>query len=204
MRISILFGSVRNNSNTELLLKPFTTELKRLGADVGCITIKDLHIEPCTACWTCQNIFEEPGCPKEDDMNMIYDSVVKSDCVIFASPIYSWYCTPPMKAVMDRLVYGMNKYYGDAEGPCLWEGKKCALVTTCGYEIEDGAGVFEEGLRRYSKHSKLDYLGKLAVQDLDGKSHFEIESVVSAAKEFADKIYNSILENKKGVVYAKD
>lgn len=193
MRICILFGSLRENSNTALLLQPFTAELKRFGAEVDYITIKDLDIEPCTACWTCQNIFEEPGCPKNDDMKVIYDSVLKSDCVVFASPIYSWYCTPPMKAVLDRLVYGMNKYYGDTEGPCLWEGKKCALVTTCGYEIEEGAGVFEEGLRRYSKHSNLNYLGKLAVQDIDGKSYFESESAVNAAKEFAAKIYNSII-----------
>lgn len=193
MRICILFGSLRENSNTALLLQPFTAELKRFGAEVDYITIKDLDIEPCTACWTCQNIFEEPGCPKNDDMKVIYDSVLKSDCVVFASPIYSWYCTPPMKAVLDRLVYGMNKYYGDTEGPCLWEGKKCALVTTCGYEIEEGAGVFEEGLRRYSKHSNLNYLGKLAVQDVDGKSYFKSESAVNAAKEFAAKIYNSII-----------
>jgi len=34
------------------------------------------------------------------------------DLLVLASPIYSWYCSPPMKAVLDRLVYGMNKYYG--------------------------------------------------------------------------------------------
>lgn len=193
MRVCILFGSLRNNSNTAILLQPFIDELKRLGAEVDYLTIKDMHIEPCTACWTCQNVFEEPGCPKNDDMNKVYESVLKSHCIVFASPIYSWYCTPPMKAIMDRLVYGMNKYYGDIEGPCLWKGKKCALVTTCGYEIEDGAGVFEEGLRRYSKHSNLSYLGKLAVQDIEGKSYFKCESVVNAAQDFANKIYHAIL-----------
>jgi multimeric flavodoxin WrbA len=193
MRICILFGSLRENSNTGLLLQPFIAELKRLGAEIDFVTLKDKHIEPCTACWTCQNIFEEPGCPKDDDMSIVYEAVLKSDCIVFASPIYSWYCTPTMKAAMDRLVYGMNKYYGDTEGPCLWEGKKCALVTTCGYEIEEGAGVFEEGLRRYSKHSNLHYLGKLAVQDIDGKSYFQNESAVNAAKEFAVKVYDSLV-----------
>ncbi|MDD3705371.1 MAG: flavodoxin family protein [Clostridiaceae bacterium] len=193
MRICILFGSLRNNSNTALLLQPFISELERLGAEVDCLKIKDMHIESCTACWACQNVFEGPGCPKNDDMNIVYESVMKSDCIIFASPIYSWYCTPPMKAVMDRLVYGMNKYYGDTKGPCLWEGKKCALVTTCGYEIEAGSGVFEEGLRRYCKHSKLNYLGKLAVRDINGKSYFQCESTVNAARDFANKVYNSLL-----------
>jgi len=28
-----------------------------------------------------------------------------------------------MKALLDRLVYGMNKYYGDKKGPALWAGK---------------------------------------------------------------------------------
>jgi multimeric flavodoxin WrbA len=190
MKICILFGSLRDNSNTGLLLQPFTTELKRLGAEVDYITLKDLNIEPCTACGTCQNIFEEPGCPKRDDMKRIYESVLKSDCIIFASPIYSWYCTTPMKSVLDRLVYGMNKYYGVTKGPCLWEGKKCAMVTTCGYKIEDGVGIFEEGLKKYSKHSKLQYLGKLAARDKGDKAHFISEAVVQEAKEFAAKIYN--------------
>lgn len=61
MKICILFGSLRNNSNTGLLLKPFVNELERFGIDIDYIALKDLHIEPCTACWTCQNIFEEPG-----------------------------------------------------------------------------------------------------------------------------------------------
>ena len=193
MRICVLFGSLRKNSNTGLLLQPFTDELKRLGAEVDVIELRNKHVEPCTACWTCQNIFEEPGCPQNDDMGMIFSTVLKSDCIVFATPIYSWYCTPGMKAVMDRLVYSMNKYYGDLEGPCLWEGKKCALVTTCGYEIEDGTGVLEEGLKRYSKHSNLSYIGKLAVRDIDGKEHFKNKSAVNAAKEFAVKVYNSLV-----------
>lgn len=46
-----------------------------------------------------------------------FDKVLESDMLILAIPIYSWYCTPPMKAFIDRLVYGMNKYYGDEKGP---------------------------------------------------------------------------------------
>ena len=191
MRICILFGSLRSNSNTGLLLKPFMEEMEDLGVEIDYITLRDKHIEPCTGCWTCQNIFKEPGCPKEDDMIDIYEGVLRADCIIFATPIYSWYCTPPMKAVMDRLVYGMNKYYGDLEGPCLWEGKSCGLITTCGYEIEEGAGVFEEGLRRYTRHSKLHYIGKLAVRDR-GKKYFRSRSAVEAARKFARRIFESL------------
>lgn len=179
MKVTILLGSVRNNSNTEIVVDQFIDEINRHRIETEKIVIKDLNIEHCNACWICQDVFDEPGCTKNDDMNLIYSSIQNSDCIIFASPIYSWYCTPPLKAVMDRLVYGMNKYYGETEGPCLWEGKLLGLITTCGYEIEEGVGVFEEGLRRYSKHSRLNYIGKLAIQDIDGKDHFRsIESQI--------------------------
>lgn len=45
------------------------------------------------------------------------DSILASDKIILAAPIYSWSCPAPMKALLDRLVYGMNKYYGDEKGP---------------------------------------------------------------------------------------
>jgi multimeric flavodoxin WrbA len=125
-------------------------------------------------------------------MGGIFDSVLSCDCLVFASPVYSWYCTPSLKAVMDRLVYSMNKYYGDTEGPCLWEGKCLALVTTCGYDLEHGAGVLEEGLRRYAVHSRLTYLGKLAVRDIDGIQSFTNEAAVSAARDFARTVFQAV------------
>lgn len=62
-----------------------------------------------------------------------------------------------MKAVLDRLVYGMNKYYGEQKGPALWESKAVALLTTCGYPPEKGADLWESGVKRYCKHSQLRY-----------------------------------------------
>ncbi|SBV99944.1 hypothetical protein KL86DPRO_11696 [uncultured delta proteobacterium] len=76
---------------------------------------------------------------------------------MMATPIYSWFCTPPLKSLLDRLVYGMNKYYGEKKGPALWAGKEAAIITTCGYRPEHGADLFEEGMKRYCKHSQLLY-----------------------------------------------
>ena len=80
---------------------------------------------------------------------------------MLATPIYSWYCTPPMKAALDRLVYGLNKYYGETKGPSLWAGKRLALLTTCGYRPEKGSDLWEEGMRRYCRHSGLVFAGSL-------------------------------------------
>lgn len=191
MNVTILKSSPRKKSNTALLLEPVIQRLQQLQVRTDIFDLFEMHIEPCKACWTCQNVFSGFGCPQKDDMHQVFASVLGSDCVIFSSPIYSWYCTPPLKAVLDRLVYGMAKYYGKTEGPCLWEGKRCAIVTSCGYEIEHGAGVFEEGIKRYAKHSRLVYLGMLAARDADPLP-FETDETKQSAQEFADKIFNSI------------
>ena len=181
-------GSFREKGNTATLTSTVIRELENNDVEVDYITLKDKHIEPCTACWKCQEIFDSPGCSKVDDANEIFDAVLKSDCILLATPMYSWYCTPPMKAIMDRLVYVMNKYYGEVPGPCLWEGKKIGIITTCGYDIDHGAGVFEEGVKRYSEHSKLKFIGKIAMRDSSDRSVYENEDAVGLAKDFVSKI----------------
>jgi len=93
-----------------------------------------------------------------------------------------------MKAVLDRLVYGMNKYYGKEMGPSLWAGKKCAIITTCGYKPEKGADVFEQGIMRYCKHSSLIYSGMLAVRDKGYDVEFLDDEIEKKARDFAVKL----------------
>lgn len=106
------------------------------------------------------------GCAQRDDVPTIFDKVLACDLIVLATPIYSWYCTPPMKALLDRLVYGMDKYYGAEKGPALWAGKALALLLTCGYRPERGCDLFEEGMRRYCKHAQLRFLGSHAERHL--------------------------------------
>ena len=118
-------------------------------------------------------------------MEEIFRRVLACEVLVLATPIYSWYCTPPMKAVLDRLVYGMNKYYGEKKGPALWAGKAVALVTTCGYPPEKGADLWESGVKRYCKHSQLRYLGMLAGHDHGYNSVFMEDEKAYRAREFA-------------------
>ena len=118
----------------------------------------------------------------------IFDSVLQCDLLVLATPIYSWYCTPPMKSVLDRLVYGMNKYYGEQKGPALWAGKALALVTTCGYPPEKGADLWESGIRRYCKHSQLQYAGMLAEHDPGYNKAFMSPEKAERAAQFAARL----------------
>lgn len=183
--ICILMGSPRKNGNTIQLLAPFIRELEAAGCACRMIWLYEKDLQPCRACRTCQKDWTVFGCAIADDMQEIFDRVLACDLLVLATPIYSWYCTPPMKAVLDRLVYGMNKYYGAEKGPALWAGKRVALVTTCGYPPEKGADLWQEGMRRYCKHSCLAYLGTLAEHDPGYKSSFMTENKGERVREFA-------------------
>ena len=98
----------------------------------------------------------------------------------------------PMKALLDRLVYGMNKYYGDKKGPSLWAGKDVALVSTCGYPPEKGADLWEAGMKRYCKHSQLRYLGMLCQRHLGYNTVFMDEEKAARARAFANGLLRQL------------
>ena len=188
MNICVLMASPRKNGNTASMLAPIIKTLEDNNAATEIIWLYDKKIEPCIACRNCQNDYTKFGCVHNDDMQGIFDAIMQADIILLATPIYSWYCTAPMKAALDRLVYGMNKYYGKEKGPSLWKNKKCAILATCGYKPEKGADLFEEGIKRYCKHSQLQYIGMCAARDPGYTTAFISDEKIGMAKEFAFKI----------------
>ncbi len=188
MKCLILMGSPRRAGNTASLLKPFIQALTEGGVAHEVIWLYDQSIGPCVACRACQTDWSRFGCRYNDDMQTIFEKVRACDLLVLATPIYSWYCTPPMKAALDRLVYGMNKYYGEQKGPALWAGKSVALVTTCGYRPERGADLFESGMIRYCKHSQLNYAGMLCERDMGYGHVFMDDGKAGRARAFAQRL----------------
>ena len=186
MNILILMGSPRLHGNTAELCKPFIRELEKAHAQVRYVTLADKTIHPCLGCYACQDVSGEYGCVQHDDMYAIVEDILWADCIVLATPIYSWYCTSQMKAVLDRH-YGLNKYYRSVTGS-LWAGKKIALLVTHGYDRDYGAGPFETGIQRLCAHSKLTYLGMYSVRDEDDLASFQTEDAISGARAFARQL----------------
>ena len=191
MKAVVLMGSPRKQGNTAALLRPFCEELERNGVETTTVWLYDKEIRPCLACRACQKDWTVFGCSQQDDTQALFDLILESDLLVLATPIYSWYCTPPMKALLDRLVYGMNKFYGEKRGPALWKGKGVALLLTCGYPPEKGTDLFEEGMRRYCRHSGLSYLGSHVERHMGYHTVFmdeeKEERTRAYARELAEK-----------------
>ena len=218
MKILVLKGSPRIQGNTNSLVRQFTKRLRELSTQQGEISLQncdnisweeinlyDMSISPCRACRECQRNWQEPACVIDDDMQSIFLKILAADLIVLATPIYSWYCTAPMKALLDRCVYALNKFYGTpavgtpesskpaaagktkkSRGPSLWRGKQLALITTCGYEPEKGADLLEEGIRRYCRHSGLEYRGMLVERHLGYDTEFMDDDKAMRAQEFCD------------------
>jgi len=186
MNVLVLMGSPRLNGNTAELCKPFMETLRTGGAEVRYVTLADKNINPCQGCYVCQNVSGEYGCIMNDDMYAVVEDIRWADLIVLATPIYAWYCAAPMKNVLDRH-YGLNKYYGSAEGS-LWAGKKVAIIATHGYEASYATEPFEVGMQRLCAHSGLHYCGMYSVRDEDDLASFQTESAVSGAKQFAKSL----------------
>lgn len=190
MNICIINGSPRRNGNTAEVLKPFRARLLELGADLDEIFLKDYAVAPCLGCYTCQNISGEYGCVQKDDAEEIWRRVGRAELLVLATPIYSWYCTAHMKALLDRH-YALNKYYGTAEGQLIPE-LKVALLTTHGYKDLYANEPFETGIQRLCRHCHWDYLGIYSVRDIDGITDMQTPEAVEGAQRFADELYNYV------------
>lgn len=186
MRFLVLMGSPRKDGNTAELCKPFIAQLEADGAEVCYLPLEDMDISPCCGCYSCQQVSGSYGCAIDDDMNRIVAEICCSDVIVLATPIFAWYCSAKMKCVLDRH-YGLNKYYGSAEGS-LWAGKSVAVIATHGYEQDYATQPFITGIQRLCEHSQLNYLGMYSVQDTDDKASFQTEDAVSGARAFAREL----------------
>lgn len=194
MRITIFMASPRLTCNTAELCKPFIEELQARNAEVSYITLSDKDIAPCKGCYACQQVTGEYGCIHQDDMQGIVEEIIRSDIIVLATPIYTWYCTAEMKAMLDRY-YGLNKYYGSGTGS-LWAGKSVAIIATHGYDREYAANPFETGIAHLCEHSKLNYLGMYSVRDEDDLASFQTDDAINGAKQFAVQILSENAKTK--------
>jgi len=175
-------GSPRQNGNTAKLCEAFIHELKLYQFEVEYVVLHGKNIAPCLGCMHCQNVAGEHGCVQHDDMQSIVEIILRADVLIYATPIYTWQATPPLKAVMDRM-FALNKFYGSAPREILSKTKAVGLIATCGYAPNYGADLLDEAVKRWCKHSGLSYMGMYAIRDDDFG-----DLAAKGAREFAGTI----------------
>jgi len=92
--------------------------------DLSVFPLEELNINSCTGCLDCQKS-AEALCPVDDDMQSIYREFIEAEVVVFATPVYWWYCSAQMTSVMNRLQ--ALQYLDDRS---LLRGKKVVAILT--------------------------------------------------------------------------
>jgi multimeric flavodoxin WrbA len=108
MKVLALNGSVRQNGNTEILLKQALMGAEAEGAEVELLKLTDYDIGPCLGCGLC--LFRENVCQVKDNTGEIFAKVDAADGVILGAPCYFLELTAIVKQLIDRCwIVGHNK-----------------------------------------------------------------------------------------------
>ena len=189
MKVLILNGSPRKDGCTARALREVADTLHLEGIDTETVQVGGRDIRGCLACGACKSAGR---CVIDDLVNEVAPKLAEADGLLVGTPVYYAGANGTLKALMDRLVYVMNKYYGEEKGPSIWKGKSVAVLETCGYPPEKGSDLFEEGVRRFCKHSGLNYLGSHVERHMGYQTVFMDENKAERSRLFARELLSRV------------
>ncbi|MFW6143121.1 MAG: flavodoxin family protein [Desulfovermiculus sp.] len=142
MKITSLLGSARKHGNTAIVLGWVEDELATMGHEVQSIYLNSLSIHGCLGCGKCKENPDAVACVQDDDGSGVLETMISSDLVLFASPLYFWGFTAQIKAIIDRS-YALTVNYHRPGHTSLMAGKGLGLLATGGGPFENNAeGMF--------------------------------------------------------------
>src|SRR5690554_1434572 len=105
MKAVLISGSPRKNGNTEFLLHRCMENFKKADIETDLLCLSEMQIKPCKACGSCRKP-ENKGCIiTDDDFSSILQSMIDSQIIITATPVYFGSATPDLMALLDRAGY---------------------------------------------------------------------------------------------------
>lgn len=160
MRVLIINGSYRENGVTDTMLAAAAAELRRHGAEIDEVVLREHRLSFCTNCRSCmQAPGETPGhCVLDDDMAAIIGRIEAADAYILASPVNFGSVTAGFKQFMERLAVYAYWPEGDPaptyrKAEC--EPKKKALVVSSSAAPGPLGRVVFSSLRQLRSTAKL-------------------------------------------------
>jgi len=192
MKILGICGSLREESNTNKIVKRVA---KASGCESEIVDLGKMNIKPCNGCLMCT--MNEGQCVIEDDMQKVYDKLIKTDAIIFGAPTYFMDISGAAKDFIDRSMAIFYRGIGpDAEIEVLGKrplaGKPAVAVTTVAGSGHERA---IETLRIFLKINKMNVVAELAepvgMSDVD-----DMPEVMARAEEAGKKLGKALKQGK--------
>ncbi len=161
MKIMTILGSPRLKGNTAQVLGKMEA-LLTADHPVDRVNVISLDLRGCLGCGACRKVKDAPGCVQKDDVPGIFERMRAADLIVYATPLYCWGFTSQMKALLDRH-YCLVKGIGSSRMHSLLEGKKTALLVTCGGAVEGNADCIQTVFERMNRYIGCHVVGKYIV-----------------------------------------
>ena len=167
MKVLAFNGSPKmDKGNTALILEPFLDGVREAGADVELLYTSKLNIHPCLGDFNCW--LKTPGtCHQQDDMQLVHPKLRGADVWVFATPVYVWGVTGPLKNLMDRIIPLIEPFISISQGHCshpLRQGtkrSKIVLISNCGFWEMDNFDPLLAQMRTLCRVIDLEFAGAL-------------------------------------------
>lgn len=120
MNVVAVVGSPRKGKATDLLVDKAIEGIKSVDPDsnVTKLHLTDYTLQYCRNCLVCRDSKTDgpvARCMIRDDMDVLNDYILNSDCLIFGTPVHSAHVTAPMMTFLERICW----IYAKPEGQIL-------------------------------------------------------------------------------------
>ncbi|UCH20640.1 MAG: NAD(P)H-dependent oxidoreductase [Deltaproteobacteria bacterium] len=97
-------------SKTELMLNHLVEGMRDAGAEVEVVNLRQKAVKNCIGCYTCWT--KTPGrCIHKDDMtNELFPKWLKSELVVYATPLYNFTMNAEMKVFFERCLPALEPF----------------------------------------------------------------------------------------------
>lgn len=99
MKIVVLKGSARPNSNSNALADEFIRAARENGHEIYEFDCTRRHVGGCLGCDKCG--MRNP-CVQRDDFDLLRPQLIEADAIVFSTPIYYFGVSGQLKNVIDR------------------------------------------------------------------------------------------------------
>ena len=154
MRILALNSSPRSGgqSKTELMLDHLVEGMRDAGAEVEIVNLREKTIKNCIGCFTCWT--KTPGkCIHKDDMtNELFPKWLKSDLVVYATPLYYHIMNGAMSTFRERTLPAAQPFFERSDGktfhPLRHKVPAAVWLSVCGFPEESEFDVLSDYVNR--------------------------------------------------------
>lgn len=158
MNVVTILASPRPEGNTNRILDWVERALKDSKHAVERIHLNPLDVKDCAACLARAESADEPGRALHDDVPGVFERIMAADAVVFASPLYMWGVTGPLKMLFDRSLC-LVRGWGTPGHRSFIDATRAAQLITCAGGDGDNTEPVTTCFSRLTAFLKADHRG---------------------------------------------